>query len=104
MDGLQAGQILKQEGMNAELLEVGEKTLVVSKPTGFNLHAPNVLITIEGAFQTGIAKGIVRMLNETQCSECGKFNGLHGEVFIKTGQDGGGEVHGHYSPCSHAKS
>ena len=75
MDGLQAGQILKQEGMNAELLEVGEKTLVVSKPTGFNLHAPNVLITIEGAFQTGIAKGIVRMLNETQCSECGKFNG-----------------------------
>lgn len=74
-----------------------DKTLVIAKPTS-NLAFPNVLITIEGAMQSRIAKGIVRMLNERQCVECGKFNGLHGEIFHVTDMNNG-EVNGHYKMC-----
>lgn len=84
--------------MNAESICIGGKTLVIAKPMGFNLAYPEVVVTIEGAFQDGIAKGIVRMLNEDQCANCGKFNGLHGEIFHQTSSDNG-EVRGRYEMC-----
>jgi hypothetical protein len=90
--------------MNAEFVEVGNKFIVIAKATGADLAFPNTLITIEGAGSSAIAKGIVRMLNESQCPECGKFNGLHGEVFHQTQNgDGTGEVRGRYLMCSHAE-
>lgn len=88
--------------MNAEMFEVGHKAIVIAKPTGFNMAFANVMITIEGQFQSSIAKGILRMLNEDQCNVCGKFNGLHGEVFHVTGMDNG-EVNGHYKMCVNAE-
>lgn len=93
-----------QEKMNAEIVELGGDTcLVVAKPTGFRLAYPNVVIKIEGAFSSAIAKGVVRMLNENQCANCGKFNGLHGEIFHVTDMDNG-EVNGRYEMCPLGKA
>jgi hypothetical protein len=39
-------------------------------------------------------------LKNAQCPECGYCNGHHGEYFVKTGQNPGGEVHGFYRKCS----
>lgn len=38
--------------------------------------------------------------SNTSCSECGAFGGAHREYFIKTEQNGGGEVRGYYRNCS----
>lgn len=59
----------------------------------------NGIITINGANSDSIAKGIARMINENQCIECGKFNGLHGDIFHATDSDNG-EVRGYYEKCS----
>jgi hypothetical protein len=59
----------------------------------------NGIITIEAPNPDSIADGIVKMINNNQCSECGKFNGLHGEVFHVTDSDNG-EVRGKYLMCS----
>jgi hypothetical protein len=94
---------MSQKKMNAEVVKVTDKYLVVAKPTGFNLAYPNVLVTVESnCFGSGIAEGIARMLNEDQCNVCGKFNGLHSEVFHPYASDGGGEVRGHYEKCPNA--
>jgi hypothetical protein len=84
--------------MNAQVVQVSGGSYVLAQPTGFNLAFPNVVIKIEGAFSDSIAKGILRMLNEDQCVNCGKFNGLHGEVFHVTDMSGG-EVNGKYRMC-----
>lgn len=92
---------MSQQKMNAQVVQMGGNTnYVLAQPTGHNLAFPNVVIKIEGAFSDAIAKGILRMLNEDQCVNCGKFNGLHGEVFHQTSNGGGsGEVRGRYQMC-----
>lgn len=87
--------------MNAELTQLGGNTnLVIAKATGFNLGYPNTIIRIEGAFSDSIAKGVLRMLKEDQCPECGKFNGLHGDIYhVTSNGDGSGEVRGYYEGC-----
>lgn len=90
--------------MNAEFIQLTDKHIVIARPVGYNLAYPNILITVEGAMQSSIAKGIVRMLNEDQCPACGKFNGLHGEIYHATQQDSGGEVRGYYGMCPNAEN
>jgi hypothetical protein len=82
----------------ATLFETHESSMVLIVNDG-NLAYPNTSVTIEGCNRSAIANGIVRMINENQCSECGKFNGLHGEVFHVTDMDNG-EVRGKYLMCS----
>lgn len=82
--------------MKAEIIELrGDTSVVIVK--GILDHG--TVITVNSLRCRIIAEGIARMLNEDQCPVCGKFNGLHGEVFTKTGQSGGGEVDGYYKIC-----
>lgn len=92
---------MSQTKMNAQVVQMsGSTNYVLAQPTGFNLAYPNVVIKIEGPFSDSIARGILRMLNEDQCADCGKFNGLHGEIFYQTSNgDGSGEVRGVYKMC-----
>jgi hypothetical protein len=79
--------------------DISGKTVILVHNEG-NLYKPDALITIEGCGESSLASGILRMVNESQCSECGKFNGLHGEVFHVTDMYSG-EVNGNYKMCSH---
>jgi hypothetical protein len=85
--------------MKATAFSLSGKSIIQVTHEG-NLYQPNTLITVEGCGETEIVKGILRMLQDDQCSECGKFNGLHGAVFHSSGSDGSGEVRGHYQMCS----
>jgi hypothetical protein len=85
--------------MKATLFSISEKSVIHTTHEG-NIVFPNTQITVEGYGHSSIAAGILRMLQYDQCSECGKFNGLHGEVFHSSGSDGTGEVSGHYQMCS----
>jgi hypothetical protein len=62
-------------------------------------ESESAIITVSSGNSRGLAEGIARMINQSQCSVCGKFNGLHGEVFHGTGQSGGGEVTGYFKMC-----
>ena len=84
--------------MKATAFSLSGKSIIQVTHEG-NLHQPNTLITVEGRGETEIVKGILRMLQDDQCSECGKFNGLHGEVY-HAAYSCGGEVHGYYKMCS----
>jgi hypothetical protein len=84
---------------HAEIVSLNGTTIFLTvKETGENKAYTNTVIKIEGNNASSIAKGIARMINESQCISCGKFNGLHGEIFY--GQScGSGEVNGHYEMC-----
>jgi hypothetical protein len=82
-------------------VEISGKTIIAVHHDG-NLYQPNAVITVEGCGESGLVKGILRMVNESQCSECGKFNGLHGEVFHISDMNNG-EVNGVYKMCTHSK-
>lgn len=87
--------------MKAEKIELRcDTTVVVIKDDGY---AENTVINIHGIRGSSMADGIIRMINENQCPACGKFNGLHGEIYIKTGQDGAGGVEGYYTMCPNNK-
>jgi len=58
-------------------------------------------ILINGHYASTLAEDFAGMINNQQCPECGRFGGKHGDIFIKTGQDGFGSVEGHYVNCSH---
>jgi hypothetical protein len=83
----------------ATLIETRDKTLVVIKGLSFDTQ----LVTVEGNYRGSIAEGIAKMINESQCFKCGKFNGLHGEIFYGHSVAGTGSVEGHYEMCPHAK-
>jgi hypothetical protein len=94
------GGIMK---MKAEKFKTFYGTVFVAVHTdgeGF-AQADHVMITIDGGTADILADGIVRMINERQCSECGRFNGLHGEIHVVTGY-GNGTVEGFYRRCSKA--
>lgn len=87
--------------MKAEKVELRcDTTVVVIKGDSYG---ENVVININGIYSSNLADGIVRMINENQCRACGKFNGLHGEIYIKTVQDGFGSVEGYYAMCPNSK-
>lgn len=64
----------------------------------------NTVISVRGPHSEALAKDFAGMINRQQCPECGRFGGAHGDIFIKTGQDGFGSVEGHYVKCSHLES
>jgi hypothetical protein len=84
--------------MKATAFSLSGKSIIQVTHEG-NLHQPNTLITVEGRGETEIVKGILRMLQDDQCSECGKFNGLHGEVYHAI-DSCSGEVKCYYEMCS----
>lgn len=91
--------------MKAEKIDVltGPTYVIVRGTTGVYEFNPDQVITIEGSQRSSIADGIVKMINESQCLECGQFNGLHGSVYVKNFQGPGGEVSGRFVDCSKAE-
>lgn len=88
--------------MKAEAINVrGDTAFIVLKSDDPHLYAGDGVIQINSIFADSLAAGIVRMITVEHCPECGRFGGLHGEVFTKTGQDNG-EVRGTFGPCPRA--
>lgn len=85
---------------NAQVIRLRCDTSVVVVPGEFDHGA---VITVNSMNSESLAKGIARMINEEQCVVCGKFNGLHGEVFYPTSSDNG-EVRGTYRICPHQEA
>jgi hypothetical protein len=95
--------------MRAEIIDLRcDTTIVVVTPEpddkrNWTPQCKNAIITINSAFSESLALGIKRMIEQDQCPVCGKFNGLHGEIYHIDSMDNG-EVRGVYVMCENAKA
>ena len=91
-----------------EFIDLAEKTLnaIKSKPevlahfmTAVTLQADFDIIDHAICFMhIGIMLG-VKLTELRECPECGGSKGSHREIFVKTGQNGLGDVEGFYRQC-----
>jgi hypothetical protein len=94
--------------LKAQIIPMRGDTVVVITTKGpedtanYSNDCWNTVITVQGFFSRSMADGIKRMIDEDQCPVCGKFNGLHGEIYNIDSMDNG-EVRGHYTMCERGK-